>query len=497
MAATAGSFTSPATRVEVREGAETRLRHPLALEPPAALRLSLTPVRHPDGEPWCIRIVDATESLARMVVHDDEVSADGTWHKPDLPAGEYQLMVTGGEEGIWFSDTVALEPGEDDHEVRIEMTRVAGTVTLGDSPLAGARVRIADQNGRRRASFESDDEGQFSGFFPAVDLAEARWRGDVEIEDPRSSWTLEPLDPESASEDLLTFSLTIPDTSIEGKVVDEEGTPQRAFVTALIQTVSEGEAARILETSTDESTGEFRLAGLSDGDYGVTAKAPAPGGFPGILSSPVKTVHVDDSESPSPLVLVVTDQTDIAGRVTTSGGVAVPGALVLALSTDTPSAMTLPARTDVEGHFVARVPPGTRNVVIDVRAAGTGRRFFGREVSGGGPWNIELDPIGRLVFDLGESQEPGAPRAGVYHDGAWVPLAELARWSRRNGEPTEPGMLRVPLMHAGPYRVCQTANQEEYLQLLAGGLPDSRCDEGTLWPGAELLLRLPTVPPSN
>ena len=278
MVATADSFTSPATRVEVREGAETRLLHPLVLEPPAALRLSLVPVRHPDGEPWRIRIVDASGPRARMVVHDDEVSAEGTWRKLDLPAGEYQLMVTGGEEGIWFSDTVVLEPGEDDHEVRIEMTRVAGTVTLGDSPLAGARVRVIDRNGRRQASLRSDDEGLFSGIFPAVDLGEARWLADVEIEDPRSSWDLEPLEPDSASEDLLTFSLTIPDTSIEGKVVDEEGTPQRAFVTALIQTVSEGEAARILETSTDESTGEFRLAGLSDGDYGVTARAPVPGG---------------------------------------------------------------------------------------------------------------------------------------------------------------------------------------------------------------------------
>ena len=279
-------------------------------------------------------------------------------------------------------------------------------------------------------------------------------------------------------------------------MVDEEGAPQKAFVTALIQTVSEGEAARILETSTDESTGEFRLAGLSDGDYGVTARAPAPGGFPRELSSPVATVHVGDSESPSPLVLVVTDETEIAGRVTTSGGVAVPGALVLALSTDTASAMTLPAWTDVEGHFVARVPPGTRNVVIDVRAVGTGRRFLGREVSGG-PWNIELDPTGWLVFDLGESREPGPPGAGVYHDGAWVPLAELARWSRRHGEPAQPAVLRVPLMHAGAYRVCQAPTQEEYLQLLAGVLPDSRCDQGTLWPGAELALRLPTVTPPD
>ena len=193
-------------------------------------------------------------------------------------------------------------------------------------------------------------------------------------------------------------------------------------------------------------------------------------------------------------MLVVTDETEIAGRVTTSGGVAVPGALVLALSTDTASAMTRPAWTDVEGHFVARVPPGTRNVVLDVRAVGTGRRFLGREVSGGGPWNIELDPTGWLVFDLGESQEPGPPRAGVYHDGAWVPLGELARWSRRHGEPAEPGVLRVPLMHTGPYRVCHAPTEEEYLELLAGTLPESRCDEGTLRPGSELRLSVPSAP---
>lgn len=58
-------------------------------------------------------------------------------------------------------------------------------------------------------------------------------------------------------------------------------------------------------------------------------------------------------------------------------------------------------------------------------------------------------------------------------------------------------MLRVPLMHAGPYRVHQVSGIEEHNQLRARTFPESRCDEGTLWPGAELRLRVPSTPESN
>jgi hypothetical protein len=82
----------------------------------------------------------------------------------------------------------------------------------------------------------------------------------------------------------------------------------------------------------------------------------------------------------------------------------------------------------------------------------------------------------------------------VHHDGAWVPLSELARWGRLNGEPAEPGVIGVPLIHAGVYRVCAAAGGAESHELRAGTLSDPRCDEGTLWPGAELRLRVPSDP---
>lgn len=174
----------------------------------------------------------------------------------------------------------------------------------------------------------------------------------------------------------LRFALEIADTSISGKVVNEAGAPQRAFVDAMSQTESNG--ATSLHTSTDEARGEFELTGVAPGEYQVSARAPAPGDEPRMLQSPATAVHVGDSESPPPVVLVVKEQTQISGRVTTSEGVPVPGGLIVVFSMDQPATTTRPVRTDMEGHFVARTFPGTRNVLIIVSAPGVGWRFMGR-----------------------------------------------------------------------------------------------------------------------
>jgi hypothetical protein len=434
----------------------------------------------------------AQGSPGQFAVWNEEVAEDGTWHGTDLSAGEYRVEVTREDGGIWYSTDLELEPGAHDLELQIEMMRLSGLVTVGDTPLEDAEVKVTEASGRVRAPFRTNNEGRFAGLFPAVELETARWDADIATEAPRRTWRLRSIEPESVSGTSVSLVLEISDTAIRGQVVNEEGVPQRAFVRAMPQGGDEGH--RTLETSTDGSGGEFTLTGVAPGEYRVVAVAPAPGGARRQLSSPAVEVRVRKDESPSPLRLVVSEQPQITGRVTTAEGVPVPGARVLVFPVDYPGTGARPVSTDVEGRFVAEILPGTRNVLVDVSSPGVGRRFFGRSLSGGDRLAIEIDPNGRLVFELGEPQSAGPPMGLVFHDGGWVPLSELARWARLNGEPTEPGVIAVPLIHAGDYRVCGASGGAESHQLRAETLQEPRCDEGTLWPGAELRLRVPGDP---
>ncbi len=491
LAATARGAGSATTDVEVSDGRETRLRGALVLLPPASLHLAVSPARHPDGDAWFVRLMSARGSPGQFAVWNEEVAEDGAWHRTELAAGEYRLEVTREDGGIWYSTDLELEPGNDDVELQIQMMRISGLVTLGAAPLEGAEVKITESNGRVRVPFRTTAEGRFAGFFPAVELEAALWEADITTDEPRRTWRLRSVEPENATGGSVSLLLEIPDASIRGQVVNEEGAPQRAFVRAMPQTGDEGHGTH--ETSSDESTGEFALTGVVPGEYRVVALAPAPGGLRRQLSSPAVQVRIRKDGSPSPLRLVVSEQPQVTGRITTAEGVPVPGARVLVFPVDYPGTGARPVTTDVEGRFVAEVVPDTRNVLIDVSSPGVGRRFLGCPVPGDEALNLELDPSGRLVFELGDLSGEGPPTALVFHDGGWVPLSELARWSQANGEPEEPGMVAVPLMHAGEYRVCGVSGAVESHQLRSGTLMESRCDAGTLWPGAELRLRVPAA----
>jgi hypothetical protein len=110
---------------------------------------------------------------------------------------------------------------------------------------------------------------------------------------------------------------------------------------------------------------------------------------------------------------------------------------------------------------------------------------------------VTVDPaVGRLLLDVGDTDGGSATAVLVYHDGGFTPLPILANWSARNGGLVEPeaGIVQVPLLAPGPYRACRLLGPHEYSSFMAGLLPSSRCDAGTLAPGGELRLVVPTGP---
>jgi hypothetical protein len=207
--------------------------------------------------------------------------------------------------------------------------------------------------------------------------------------------------------------------------------------------------------------------------------------------SDVVSVTVSGSR-PATARLVLRSSLMLRGRVVTPTGTPVAGATVLVGSSDSPEVPARPRTTDSAGGFDAKVPAGTRQLVLMVWAQGVGRRVLGRGLPVDGTIQVELNPLGGgdIVLDLGQP-DPDLSSVWVYHDGGFDHARALAAWAAQNGATERGGVLRFPLMDPGHYRVCRLRGLFEHAAFMAGALGKERCRAGDLPPAGELQLDLP------
>lgn len=493
VAATRGAALSEPTQVRLTADAEERLRDVLELRPPAALRLSLDPPLDPDGKPWRVRLLAPRgQHSGHVVVGGEAASEDGAWSKAGLPAGPYRVIVLSASGNTWHDRTLELVPGANVERLALGALRVEGTLSLGSDPLAG-RVRLRDEGSGAQARMQANEEGDFSGFFPAVDLEGARWAADVDATEPPLRRSLYRLRPERGVDGVLRFDVQLGAGVIEGTVVDERGAPAAAVVWTEDHDTRqpEGGADALIETRASAADGTFRIVGLTPGEHRVhaTGAKPADGGHAAV--SDVVAVDVPARE-PAHVRLVLADTRNIVGRVVTPSGAGVAGATVIVVPTTARELLVRPRTTDAAGRFDARVPQDTRRVDVSVAAVGVGRRTAVLPLPEQGDLRVELDPaaMGTLVFEW-DAPTVDLESAFVLHDGALDSPRELARWADIHAQPSAAGVLRVPLIAPGTYAVCRVRGVVELPALLAGSLPQGRCRAGQLAPGGELRLQVP------
>jgi hypothetical protein len=493
VAAAAGSDVSDHARVTLVADEEERVFAPLELRPPAILRVAVEPPLDPRGRAWRLRLLTSRgPHSGHLLVRDARVSEHGTWSLAHLPASAYELSLTDADGAIWHNAQLDLQPGVGVERIAIRLLNVEGRVAVGERPFTG-RVKLIDHAGRVHATFVTDEQGAFAGHFPSVDLEAARWGAELESAAPRVRRTLWDVQPERTADARLSFDLTLSGGSIEGVVVDERGAPRAALVQAREHAVTRaaGGAASRIDAFASGADGRFELAGLEPGEYHVHAAIGADAGFE--TMSDVVSVQASAGR-PARVRLVLKSTLVVIGRVTTPSGAALPGVTVSVVPADFPD---LPARvrtTDAEGRFDVRLPEGTQHVHVNAWANGVGRRLMGRGLTPDRRLDFEIDPSagGLLVFDFAQA-EPDLASAYVFHDGGFVGLAPLAHWGRLHGEGAAAGVLRVPLMAPGEYRVCRLFSFADYIAAAAGGLPAARCQAGRLPAGGELRLVVPSA----
>lgn len=459
-----------------RKGEETRLGDPLVLEELLHLSVQVTPPTDPFGEVWTARLHRAVEARTMDQVASGTFDSSGHWRSSPLAPGPYSLQLLdqqGNSLGWWDVD---LERGNDLATVDLSIVFVDGRVEIGDEPLAST-VWFGGKTGEERVEVATDEDGQFYAVLPRA----GTWRVDVEADSPpvRSRG----LEVEIEADDTLRTAdavIEVPDTRIEGEVVDEGGLPVSS---ARVQLQSYGRWRGALSTEADPS-GRFELQGMRPGPFSIEAQTPE-----GQSEPEMRQV----AEGEAVVVrLVVRKERKMDGTVISDAG-PVLGARVLAVpftSAGLPASMRMPGtKTDAAGRFELSIPGSSALVRLMVMAPGYA--LYLGSVTEGQPLQVSLArEMGTLHLGGGEL---GSGEVGlIVADGRPVSTFRLETWALMNGTtPQSEGSLTVPAMPPGSYVYCRVTT-EEALAVFGGiGLPSGKsCVQGFLSSGGSLTLDL-------
>lgn len=448
--------------VEVLEARESRLPFAIRLEPQVTQDVHVLPPTTPDGRPWRVHLYPAGAAGSGFCV----TGPSGNCRMPPLAAGEYRLVVRDTAETKWHERQVDLHRNPVPLEVELPLVPVAGTVTRDGDPVR-ARLIFHRGRGKERVETYSDFDGRFTGFVPE----EGEWFVAANLEPRGIELALETVDVvRPAGGEPFLVDLEIPDTQLQGRVIDAVGQPV-ARVRLFLAPVAEGETSGATGSGgwSDEE-GRFRVWGLEEGRWRVRVSD-------GDRSATSDPVEVREGEV-ARVEVRMPGRREVRGRIV-SGGRPVAGAQVViwpVLPLDRGGGVQSTALSGPNGAFTALVPENTAAADVAVLAPGYAvhlLRFaaitddvleIGIDTWAG---TLELrDPAGLVV---GHRLARGPAELGI---GTLLPWSTLFGLPPRLGGPT----YTLPQMAPGPYRFCS---------------PDhSRCADGELTIGGHLVLDL-------
>lgn len=454
-------------RVEVLEGRESRILHPLALSPLASFELSVRPSLPPRGERWKVRLLQPEISTETVTGIADGA---GTWRRDDLRPGSYLVRVETGSGTIWHQQRYEIAGDTPPLEVELPLVPIEGRLTLDGEPMR-ARLLFHASSGGGLVGVVSDLEGHFSGHLPRPGqwrLARLGRRGEAHA--------LTPVEVERRDDGQPTWlEIELPETRLKGQVVDARGQPVDRASVSLLRSGAEG-AEGASEAKTDDA-GRFSFRGLREGDYAVDVLA-------GRFGSARQRVRIREGRE-AEVELRLVGEAELKGRVLGPDGRPVAAAEVYAYP-------RLPRwrrvglvqrSTGPSGEFELSIPYDALRFDLLVLPPGFAARLLQVPFDPGiaeRSLDLTVDTLGgTLHLRPGGSQ--GEVREGTLQSGgAAMFFPPLRRWARLHGSPPTPeGGWWLPHFAPGTYRLCSS-----------GGSP---CAAGELTPGGVLVLETPSA----
>lgn len=476
--------------LELGNGQETFLRDPIVLHPPLAIEISVSPPIDWLGQSWQVLLERASQlsgSFSGRSLFRGSTT-DGSVVVPKQSPGVFLLEIRDSTGQPFYArpDVVVESAADASIQIDLDLVTLRGEITLPDEPVQGT-LWFGGRRGAPRVELESDLKGEFAGVLP-----KGGW-WPLEVEASRhelSVRTRVEIRPNSNGDAFLRIEL--PDTELFGRVVDEGGQPVPDALVSLNHSL--GSAGQ-----RTEEDGAFAFRAFAPGPTGLRAQARTP---QGAASSQSVIVPVVESVPFGPVELRLTRSRKIQGRVVSTDGVPVAGALV-DLSTVSPPAEELlrSARTDPDGSFEAEVHPEA--VMLRAVLSPPGYALQVQTVPPTDPLVLTVSPEhGTLIVDLGPQlpREQSAPqRLVVLADGSELSTSRLRGWAQGHGVtwPADGTTLEVPRIAPGNYRACLARTDRMMESALAEGDWQAgldRCDDGFLSPGGVLTLQLPIEP---
>ncbi len=466
-------------RVTVTRDAESEMLEPLAISPPSTLHVRVFPPTDPDGKAWRLRISRTVAGGSSLSTLAEAFTDDlGEYRWPGVIPGQHTIRVQANSGSTFVQRSVDADGGPLDLEIRVPLTRVDGTVKLGDTPIS-CKVRIGGRGRPIGVVLSSDEAGHFEGTVP-FSPGEA-WTVTLEGDLPPINRTVTIASTKANDDGVVNLDIDLPSSHLIGNVVDEDGRAVKGIVNLQSPDAIEG----TIQTRTSQD-GSFELLAVAAGRYSVEAWA-----FDDRRSDSID-VQIAEDESRS-VRLVVTGDLQVSGRVFSAGG-PVPGVNVLGLPTDRDVVISVPATSDSTGVFRFAVPKGSREVDLFVAPPGFSFRMMHIKLTG----EEILVPLtqtgGTLEVETPEFKEDlNATQGFLVSNGAVTPILRFlyARDARVRPARSEGwNRVHIPLMEPGLYTFC-LATYRDQRSMRSGAVPRDRCVSGTLAPFGALSLAIP------
>lgn len=454
VAAVAKHLSSLPAVLTIREKQEHLLAEPVDLREHGTVHVVVTPAPI-GGASWTVRVQrpDAAGELLSTVARGS-LDESGSWHAEGLALGSHVVAVLDEEGQLLHRENIEVTGEQVLVNIALELVPIRGRVSLGSEPLQAA---VQFYRAGSRLTFESDENGEFSGMLPE----EGKWQVQVTPANELQHIRTEAIEiRRSATQAWARADITLPSGRIRGTVVNGLGKP----VPDAQVLVMRGDA--VAANAGNQPDGSFHIFGLDEGDVILIANDEHRESAP---------LHYRVSEDPAETRLMLEESIEVRGRVITERGQPVPGAVVrYVVGVDG----VRESVTGPSGDFRMRAPTGAP-ANLAVLAPGfpvTLHRF----VAGDAIPVIRLSSVPALVV-IRLRGAPPWPYLVV--NGAAMPLYALFR-TRVPGQPpaeaTQDGFLLE--VDPGQYAVCSSASA---VRCIAKVLPPAAritIDASTLWP---------------
>lgn len=450
--------------LDLTAGAETVLDEAIELTPPVGLDVYISPPVDPDQQPWSVLLMRPhSNSNVLDTVERSAAAFDGHWHLDGVSSGPYRIEIRDHQEAVWLVRNVELAVPRAPLFYEVDAVAVQGTLTFADEPSNGV-VIFGTRFGRPSADLRVVD-GSFEGVLPR----DGEWKVEVDINGHGSILAPPVMIERNAGGSATKLKIELPDTLVEGEVLQGEEKVPRAFVHIFSKDKSgEKEHLRLARVRTNDD-GVFRVRGLEPGRAQVAA-------YLGAFDPVSDWVEIDLAEDrPMPyLKLELLDKTTFRGKVQSRQGPVV-GAQVF-VQPQLTSAMDWPAQavSDVHGEISLRLSPQSRGVAVFMTVA-AGYAFSIHQ----GTLDESQEVIIPLSVDKGDLTLK-YPGGSLFFNGIPVAvstiLAKLVTANRALHSPENGVVLKG--MEAGEYSQCP------------GSVQSANCVSGILTPSSELLLEI-------